>query len=233
MSVEFKDALQQALVKLGVPENMLKVKIRETDRSDADPRILELEYNSLYETDHYFSSIVLLEIGARSLKEPFQARQIRSIIADIYPNQSFADHHFTVPTVDPQRTFWEKILLLHEEFKKPESKRRFNRLSRHFYDLHCIMDTPYERAALANRELFSAIVKHRKMFTPIPSVDYVNLTYEVIDIIPPATIIDSWREDYDKMRTTMLPTAPPGFDDIMRRMRDLRKRVRSLEKEVV
>ena len=48
----------------------------------------------------------------------------------------FAYPLFQVPTVNPERTFLEKLFLLHEEFHRPAEKIRVNRLSRHIYDIY-------------------------------------------------------------------------------------------------
>ena len=48
----------------------------------------------------------------------------------------FAEPLFTVPTVNPERTFLEKLFLLHEEFHRPTEKIRVDRLSRHIYDIY-------------------------------------------------------------------------------------------------
>ncbi|ATA76304.1 hypothetical protein CGC47_01180 [Capnocytophaga canimorsus] len=49
----------------------------------------------------------------------------------MYSHLDFTEDSFLVPSVNPERTFLEKIFLLHEEFQKPKEKMRVNRLSRH------------------------------------------------------------------------------------------------------
>ncbi len=85
--------------------------------------------------------------------EPAEKREINSILSDNFPKLSFATESFAIPTVLPQRTFLEKIFLLHEEFSQEAGKIRIDRLSRHMYDLVRIMDTEYGFAALKDKEL--------------------------------------------------------------------------------
>ena len=47
-----------------------------------------------------------------------------------------------------QRTFIEKVLLLHEEFLKQDDKIKPNRMSRHLYDIHRMMDTDFGLTAV-------------------------------------------------------------------------------------
>ena len=65
--------------------------------------------------------------------EPFENVEMRSMIEDAYPEESFAHPKFSVPTVIPGRTFLEKVFLLHEEFNRPGGCTRLDRLTRHMY----------------------------------------------------------------------------------------------------
>ena len=53
----------------------------------------------------------------------------------------------------PQRTFLEKLFLLHEEFAKPQADIRVDRMSRHIYDICKMADTPIADQALADKDL--------------------------------------------------------------------------------
>jgi hypothetical protein len=66
----------------------------------------------------------------------------------------FADVQITIPTVNPERTFLEKVFLLHEEFQQSKEKIKVNRLSRHLYDLEKLMDTEFGAKALSDKELY-------------------------------------------------------------------------------
>jgi len=55
------------------------------------------------------------------------------MVAENYPEKTYSDKPISVPTVNPERTFLEKVFLLHEEHQDLMVKR-VNRLSRHLYD---------------------------------------------------------------------------------------------------
>ena len=42
----------------------------------------------------------------------------------------------TVRTASPERTFWEKATILHQEANRPEGKAVPRRYSRHYYDMY-------------------------------------------------------------------------------------------------
>ena len=101
-------------------------------------RIIEIYYPNIIQKPDYLEARIQIEIGCRSLKEPFTIRPISSLVDIFYPHMEFALPSIQVPSVNPERTFLEKIFLLHEEFQRPKEKMRSDRLSRHLYDVDAI-----------------------------------------------------------------------------------------------
>ncbi|MEJ2194623.1 MAG: nucleotidyl transferase AbiEii/AbiGii toxin family protein [Ignavibacteriaceae bacterium] len=124
-----------------------QVKAIETNESDRDPQVIEIDYNSVLEKSDYVPSRVLIEVSSRSLMEPSEGREINSFIGGTFTDQSFSTKPFTILTVLPQRTFLEKIFLLHEKFSQVNSRTNAERLSRHLYDIEKLMDSEYGNAA--------------------------------------------------------------------------------------
>jgi hypothetical protein len=122
--------------------------------------------------------------------------------------------------------------LLHEEFSKEPERRRHERLSRHLYDLHRVMDTDHGRAAIADKRLFRTIVAHRQKYNAVRGVTYDRHTYKEIDFIPPDTLLEYWREDYNTMLQTMIYGQPPDFDQLIERLKILRNRFRAQVNEL-
>jgi predicted nucleotidyltransferase component of viral defense system len=142
--------------------------------SDKDPQVIEIHYNSIIDTSEYLPQRVLIEVSSRSLMEPSEERKINSILSENFSQQSFATVPFAIRTVLPERTFLEKIFLLHEEFSQEVDKIRIDRLSRHLYDLEKLMDTEHGIEALHNTDLYNNIVAHREKFNPLRGLDYAN-----------------------------------------------------------
>lgn len=128
--------------------------------TDKDPQTIEIHYNSIFDTEGYLLQKILIEVGSRSLTEPTEKREINSIFSSLFPDLNFADKPFSIATVLPQRTFLEKVFLLHEEFSQAPEKIRTNRLTRHLYDLEKLMDTEHGIEALKNVTLYNNIVAH-------------------------------------------------------------------------
>ena len=219
----FTEELKNKFSELGF-ENVL-VKYREVENHDQDPLIIEIYYPTLTNKDSYLKPAVLVEVGSRSLKEPFTQRSFGTIVSEVFTNRPFADKAITIPVVNPERTFLEKIFLLHEEFQKSQDKIRVERLSRHLYDIEKLSQTEYADIALHDTDLYNTIVKHREKFTPISGIDYTNHSPDKINFIPPDTILKDWQQDYEIMAQTMIYDNPLPFDELIKRLTELQKRI--------
>ncbi len=206
----------------------VEINITETTESDQDPRIIEIFYPSVFESIGYIKPKVIVEVGSRSLREPFSVRSFRSFVAENYADKAFAEPFVQIPTVNPERTFLEKVFLLHEEFQKPIDKIRVDRLSRHLYDIERLMDTEFAEKALTDAKLYQDIVAHRRLFTPIRGIDYDNHIPQKINPIPPAEIMSEWRKDYQIMQTSMLYGESLSFAALIDRIEALKKRFQSI-----
>jgi predicted nucleotidyltransferase component of viral defense system len=208
----------------------LKVDIRlgEIKTDDQDPLIIEIYYDTLTDPIPYLKPRVLIDIGSRSLIEPFNERSFTSMIGEKYKGKAFADNNIIIPSVNPQRTFLEKIFLLHEEFQLPIEKIKVERKSRHLYDVEKLMDTEYAMAALGNTALYQTIVEHRAKLTPLRGIDYANHTPDKINPIPPDAMMGAWEKDYQIMQESMLYNPSLPFDKLIERMQELKFRINNL-----
>ena len=224
----FTEELKNKFSELGF-ENVL-VKYREVENHDQDPLIIEIYYPTLTNKDSYLKPAVLVEVGSRSLKEPFTQRSFGTIVSEVFTNRPFADKAITIPVVNPERTFLEKIFLLHEEFQKSQDKIRVERLSRHLYDIEKLMQTEYAKIALQDTELYDTIVRHRSKFTAISGIDYAKHNPANIKFIPPDTIIKKWEADYEEMKGSMIYGQPLDFDELINRLTELQKRINAIQR---
>jgi predicted nucleotidyltransferase component of viral defense system len=196
--------------------------------SDKDPQVIEIHYNSVIDASEYLPQRVLIEVSSRSLMEPIEERKINSILSDNFSQQNFATVPFAIATVLPQRTFLEKVFLLHEEFSQDVEKIRVDRLSRHIYDLEKLMDTEHGIEALKNIDLYNNIVAHREKFNPLRGLDYANHIPSKISIIPPDGVIKDYERDYEAMTSFMIYGEPLKFDNLIKRIWELQTRINGI-----
>ena len=209
--------------------NDCSVIAQQVNDKDKDPQIIEIHYQSVFDTNEYLHEKVLIEIGSRSLMEPSEKREINSILSSCFTGLSFASAPLLIPTVLPQRTFLEKIFLLHEEFSQTPEKIRIKRLSRHLYDLEKLMDTAFGIEALKNKSLYKSIVSHREKFNALRGLDYANHTSEKISIIPPDSVIKEWEKDYQTMTKNMIYGKSLNFEVLINRIFELQKRINEIK----
>lgn len=206
----------------------VKIKLEEIVSSDQDPIIINVYYPNIIETPGYIQPRVQIEIGCRSLREPFENRPILSLLDETFSEAEFSQKHVQIPSVLPERTFLEKVFLLHEEFQRPKEKIRIDRLSRHLYDIYQISKKEYADKAFENKELYETIVKHRQSFTRLGGVDYNLHQPLTIDFIPPTELLSAWEEDYKTMQEQMIHGASPKFSKLIDSLQELKTMINSL-----
>ncbi|MCH8485853.1 MAG: nucleotidyl transferase AbiEii/AbiGii toxin family protein [Candidatus Cyclonatronum sp.] len=227
ISNQFIQDLRSKLTKWGAISDCELIAQAVTN-SDKDPQTIEIHYHSVTEPHTYLPQRVLIEVSSRSLMEPAEVREIHSVLSSTFPKMSFAEESFKVMTVTPQKTFLEKIFLLHEEFSQVPEKIRTNRLSRHLYDIEKVAGTGYGNAALQNPELYQTIVAHRKKFNSLRGLDYSNHTPDKIRIIPPETVIREYENDYSEMAGFMIYEDALTFQELIKRIRELQNRINAI-----
>lgn len=221
--------VENRLKEFGLLESC-KVVVPETSVSDLDPVVLFVEYYSVLQTKiQYIPERVKVEISCRSLMEPSEDVEMRSMIEEAYPDKEFSSPAFTVPTVVPGRTFLEKVFLLHEEFNRPNGCTHIERITRHMYDIVKMMDQPFAMEAMLNEQLYEDIVAHRKKFTAWSGLDYTTHLPHTISFLPPKGIEDILRDDYKQMQIGFIYTNAPSFDEILERLSELQNRFRALK----
>ena len=211
----------------------VKLGLEEIITSDQDPIIIYVNYPNVIESPGYLKPRIQIELGCRSLIEPFTVRKISSMLDENYPDAPFAEPPIDVPTVDTERTLLEKIFLLHEEFQRSDEKIRVDRMSRHLYDIYKLAASPFGEKALIIRELYSEIVVHRHLFTKLGGVDYKLHNPKTVNPIPPDLLLDLWKSDYLTMQEQMIYANSPGFEEMIETIRSYISKLNQLDWEIL
>jgi len=220
--------LAEQLVRNGIDGGTFTVSVNITPVTTTDPEIIEVAYRPAFEDTAYIRSKVIVEVSGRSMSEPVTSVRLHSFIDDVFTQAPFTETDFEVQAVVPQRTFLEKIFLLHEEFSKPKEMIRTERMSRHLYDIGQIMDTPVAEEALQNKELYQSVVEHRRIFIGLRGFDYTTLRPGTLRIVPPENVYESWKRDYETMQETMIYGDSLPFDKLVEKIRLLNEKINRL-----
>lgn len=221
--------LKEQLVANGIKGDKFAVTVNITPITTTDPEIIEVAYHSAFQDNAYIRPKVIIEVSGRSMNEPVTPVLLRSFIDEIFTDAPFTEKPFEVRAVVPERTFLEKIFLLHEEFAKPKELVRTERMSRHIYDISRIMDTPIAERALKDKQLYDSVVEHRRIFIGLKGFDYSTLRPQTLRIVPPADMIELWRKDYEAMQETMIYGESLMFDKLIEKIQVLNDSINSME----
>ena len=226
----FLSKLQEALGHYNLHE--LSVEAQPDGEGDAtypEPRQIFIEYPSLFrESLDYIRPRVMLEIGARSLIEPTTLKNVKSLVEMSFPDVCTSFVKPQIPTAVIEKTFLEKVFLLHELFTT-NAGWRANRKSRHMYDLEKMMDEPFAEPTIHNDSLWESISHHRQVFTSMRDVDYSPDIRKRIVLVPPSDYMKEWKDDYEAMRGTMVFGSSLSFDELINRLHQLEERFHQQE----
>ena len=126
--------------------------------------------------------------------------------------------------LDPQRTFWEKVTILHEIAHREEALPFPERYSRHYYDVARIAQSDIGEAAIRNTELLAAVARFKSVFFASNRARYDLAKPGTLRLEPPAFRRDAVAADYEQM-LPMLFGDVPSFNDILGEIATLEARI--------
>lgn len=185
----------------------------ELDPAAQDGQTILLEYPSGFARD-YVSNVVKVELGARSDTEPKARAGIHSYLAKVLPAH-VVEPPIQVCTVRPERTFWEKVMLIHEEGFRSDAAALKGRMSRHLYDVVRLAERGFLARALQDDGLFDRVASHRRIFFARNRDAHQSLRRGELRLVPSGPRERSWREDYRRMQDSMFWRPPPPFDELL------------------
>ena len=195
--------------------------------------ILVVGYKSVFDTSGgYVEAAVRIEGGARPDPVPAEPREILPYVASEFGN----DEALVVPnvmTVKPERTFWEKVLILHAMTEMTEKRTAetdatrkvpdLNRYSRHYYDVHQIWNhADYGMKTAAMHELAEASRQHKDLMFRAPDHRYDRAVPGSYRLAPTTEMRKKLAADYDRMSAMIFGTSP-NFEEVMRSVDELEK----------
>lgn len=200
----------------------------EGDNTYPEPRQIYLHYKSVFDKAlTYLRPDVVLEVSARSLIEPTEPIQIKSILGEHLPVLPLTDS--VIHTAIPAKTFLEKVFLLHELFSVPGHGMIAEHKSRHLYDLYVMMNKDFAKKAVIDDILWESIRHHREIYTSVRDIDYTPDVRKQLRLIPREDILDTWRADYDAMKESMIYGNKPSFDELLEGMSELQREFREIQ----
>lgn len=221
--------LHDQLIRNGLSDELLNVTVDITPITTTDPEVIRVAYRSVYPelNDPYLPPVVKIEVSGRSMSEPIAEKAICSLVDNAYPQSAVAEDRFEVRAVLSERTFLEKVFLLHEEFSKPQV--RVERMSRHVYDIAMMMGQGIHTRALSDENLYRQVLEHRRQFIGLKGFNYDTLYSDRITIVPTGEVRNLWRKDYEQMQEHMIwGESTPTYDNLLEILQQLNEQLREL-----
>lgn len=200
------------------------------DPNDNSQQTLLVNYGSVTNDHHYISPIVKIEGGAKSALDPHQSTTIRPYIAEEMLSRNFDVTN--VITINADRTFWDKIIILHgirRWFDKNETLRHDGqRFSRHYYDVHQLINSPILSSATADLDLALDCQRHALMFFNSSGLDLATAKPGSLSLLPTWSMLPLLKRDYQAMRGMIFGDVPV-FEEIIDSIRMLEKVLNELQ----
>ena len=198
---------------------------------EADVCLGDDEETILFAYPKLFSSaatldVIKLEIGPMAAWSPSAPAQITPYVAEAFPDV-FPQASTYARTVMPERTFWEKATILHQEANRPEIKAMPRRYSRHYYDMFCLGNSPILERALEQSHLLGRVVEFKEKFYRTPWSRLSDAKPGSLKLAPPKARLVELERDYRSMRPMLFGTYP-RFEEIVSYLTELEKLINSL-----
>jgi hypothetical protein len=186
------------------------------DNEDKDKQSLLIHYPSAVEKSDYIKPLVRIESGAKSAVDPNEKRTVVPYLgSELEEGDALAVTEVT--TIHPERTFLDKILILHGLTFYYDAKgalRGSGQVSRHYYDVHQMVAAPVGEKASADDALIDDCVRHAKMFFYRSNSGLEEAKRGSFRLRPASKMLDPLRKDYDAM-ATMIIGEVPSFETVL------------------
>lgn len=165
---------------------------------------------TVYQKDSYVAHSVKIEIDIQPSYTPNDIYTIDSYISENYPN-IIEKEGVSVRTLAIERTFWEKISLIHGYFNR---NKITDRLSRHLYDIYMLAKNQSIKNEINKGIFLNDVIKYRNTFYWQPAAEYNKILLGKLLIVPTDTEIGLVKEDYKKM-DEMFYGESPTFSELI------------------
>lgn len=187
------------------------------DPDDPDGQSLLFWYPSVTATpNEYVRPAVKIESGAKSALDPNTTVSIRPYISEHLPILSLDVSNVT--TVVAERTFWDKVIILHGVRnwfdKRGVLRHQGQRISRHYYDVHQMLQSSLRLNAVGDHALAADCTAHARMFFNSPDLALETAKPGTYSLRPSDPMIEDLRRDYGRMAGMIIGQAP-RFEDVM------------------
>lgn len=191
-----------------IPSGKFKV---EADPDDADKQTLLFWYPAVTgAVGDYIRAAVKIEAGAKSALDPNVKADLKPFVVEDLPDLDLTVDDVT--TVRPERTFWDKVMILHGlrqwHERRGVLRHEGQRVSRHYYDVHQLLQNDAAKEWSAELALALDCATHARLFFGSPDLGLDVAKPGSFTLVPPAPMRDALAKDYQAMAGMIFGEAP-------------------------
>ena len=190
----------------------------ETDTEDPDGQTLQFEYPSTTEKGAYIRPSVKIELGARAEHWPVSKHKIQSYTKLIL-KEKVNEPAIWVRVLESKRTFWEKATILHQYAHLPNDKKLPPRISRHYYDFFCLLNSDTKTSAIADHALLDRVATHKNIYFASAWANYKTAHKGSLKLSPPTILLSGLEKDFNLMKDMFFGSIP-DWSEILRTIID-------------
>jgi predicted nucleotidyltransferase component of viral defense system len=217
-------SIASAFGKARLPFNPLAVTL---DPDDADQQTLLIAYPAVSaQAGDYNPPTVKIEAGAKSALDPHHVTTVTPCLAEEVPYLML--NVTNVMTIDAERTFWDKVVILHGQRRwferRGELRRQGQRVSRHYYDLYRLLRSEVGQRAASDRDLARDCARHARVFFNSSDLDLATAHPGTFALSPLPEMHTQLRRDYTAM-AGMIFGAVPAWETIVETIREFEQQI--------
>jgi len=216
---KFQERFQEILGKDGW-------KLLPSDEANEEMTLI-FHYPNAFKYDNYLRPQIKIEFG-RGDQQPSEKSSVTPTVAETFPD-IFQVRSAKILVLDCQRTFWEKVTLLHAENHRPDPSTLKSRMARHWSDVAVMSTAERFKDDKLSLDLLEQVIRFKKIYFAANWAHYDTALPDTLRILPNTGLQAILRKDYQEM-AEMLPEKRLSFDEILAKLELLERRVNSLKK---
>ncbi|MCC7528984.1 MAG: nucleotidyl transferase AbiEii/AbiGii toxin family protein [Candidatus Melainabacteria bacterium] len=189
---------------------------------------IHLTYKSvLASAEDYIKSRVKFELSGRNETEPSEQHTVKPYLAEMAKGLVFPEA--TIDALLAERTFWEKVTLIHAGLHSSNIENTPARMSRHWSDLSALLRTETGERAINDHDLCLRVVNHKDAFWRDGKARYDDCRNKKFRLVPTGDTLTKLKDDYEAMLEAgmFFSERPATFDEIMKDIAAIESRLNS------
>jgi hypothetical protein len=196
-------------------------------KDENEEMTLLFQYPNAFDYTKYLRPQIKIEFG-RGDQQPSEKSSVTPFVTEMFPD-IFRERSAPIIVLDCERTFWEKVTLLHAENHRPDPTKLKARMARHWSDVAVMSTADRFKDEKLSLELLAQVIRFKKIYFAANWAHYDTAVPGTLRIVPNDALQAILRRDYDQM-AEMFPSKRLTFDEILTRLEALEHRINTMKK---